>query len=113
MRKYLLFATAMLCSTIMLAQDFYNWRRQPDNARITTDKAVSRLAFPTDFKLFSLDDFTPFRNEVFKAAGKATATSTIITLPNADGQIEQFEIVEASNFEPASQTQFPGILAFS
>lgn len=113
MRKYLLFATAMLCSTIMLAQDFYNWRRQPDNARIITDKAVSRLAFPTDFKLFSLDDFTPFRNEVFKAAGKATATSTIITLPNADGQIEQFEIVEASNFEPALQAQFPGIRAFS
>jgi hypothetical protein len=113
MRKYLLFATAMLCSTIMLAQDFYNWRRQPDNARIITDKAVARLAFPTDFKLFDLDNFTPFRNDVFKAAGKATATTTIISLPNADGQIEQFEIVEASNFEPALQARFPDIRAFS
>src|SRR5689334_16288813 len=112
MRKVLLFATAMLCSTIMLAQDFYNWRRQPDNARIVTDKAVSRLAFPTDFKLFDVN-FTPLRNEIFKAAGKPTALSTIISLPNADGQIEQFEVFEASNFEPALQAQFPEIRAFS
>ena len=34
-------------------------------------------------------------------------------LPNADGQIEQFEVFEASNFEPALQAQFPEIRAFS
>src|SRR5690349_127568 len=110
MRKVLLFATALLCSTTMLAQDY--WTPHTSGARITTDKAVARLAFPTDFKLFDLN-VTPLRNEVFKTVGNASAHSTIISLPNADGQIEQFEIIEASNFEPALQAQFPEIRAFS
>lgn len=110
MRKVLLFATALLCSTMLFAQDY--WRPHTDGARITTDKAVARLAFPTDFKLFDLN-FAPLRNELFKTVGNAAAHATIISLPNADGQIEQFEIMEASNFEPALQAQFPQIRAFS
>lgn len=107
MRQVLLFVTALLCSTLSFAQNY--WRPHTDGARITPDKAVSRLAFPTEYKLFDLD-VTPLHNEVFKAVGK---NSTIISLPNADGQIEQFEIVEASNFEPALQAKFPEIRAFS
>lgn len=110
MRKVILFATALLCHTILLAQDY--WQPHTSNARITTDKAIARLAFPTDFKLFDLN-FTPLRNEAFKTVGNATSHSTVISLPNADGQIEQFEIIEASNFEPALQAQFPEIRAFS
>jgi hypothetical protein len=110
MRKVLLFATALLCSTILLAQDY--WTPHTDATRIITDKAVARLAFPADFKLFDLN-FTPLRNEVFKTVGNASVHATIISLPNADGQIEQFEIVEASNFEPALQARFPQIRAFS
>jgi hypothetical protein len=110
MRKFLLFATVMLCGTTLLAQDY--WRPHTDAARITTDKAIARLAFPTNFKLFDLN-FTPLRNEAFKAVNNKAARSTIISLPNADGQIEQFEITEASNFEPALQAKFPEIRAFS
>ncbi|HEY8918288.1 MAG TPA: zinc-dependent metalloprotease family protein, partial [Chitinophaga sp.] len=110
MRKVLLFAAALLCSTISFAQDY--WRPHTDAARITPDKAVARLAFPAEFQLFDLS-FTPFRNEAFKTVRNASAHATIISLPNADGQMEQFEIVEASNFEPALQAQFPEIRAFS
>jgi len=110
MRKVLLFAAALLCSTISFAQDY--WRPHTDAARITPDKAVARLAFPAEFQLFDLS-FTPFRNEAFKTVRNASAHATIISLPNADGQMEQFEIVEASNFEPALQARFPEIRAFS
>ena len=110
MRKVLLFATALLCSTVLLAQDY--WKPHADGARIATDKAIARLAFPTDFKLFDLN-LTPLRNDVFKTVSNASAHSTIISLPNADGQIEQFEVRESSNFEPALQAQFPQIRAFS
>ncbi len=41
------------------------------------------------------------------------AHSAIVSLPNADGAMEQFEIFEASNFEPALQARFPEIRAFS
>lgn len=110
MSKVLLLATALLCSTTSFAQDY--WRPHTAGTRITTDKAVSRLAFPTEFKLFDLN-LTPLRNEVFKTVGNAATHATIISLPNAAGQIEQFRITEASNFEPALQARFPEIRAFS
>ena len=110
MRKVLLFATALLCTTTLLAQDY--WKPHTSGARIITDKAVARLAFPTNFQLFDLN-LTPLHNEVFKTVGNALSHSTVISLPNADGQIEQFQITEASNFEPALQAQFPEIRAFS
>jgi hypothetical protein len=109
MSKVLLLATALLCSTMSFAQDY--WRPHTDATQITTDKAVARLAFPANFKLYDLN-LAPLRNEVFKTVGTSTR-STIISLPNADGQIEQFEITEASNFEPALQAKFPEIRAFS
>lgn len=110
MRRILLFAIAILCNTILLAQDY--WRPHIETAAITTDKAVERLSFPATFKLFDLK-FAPLQVEASRAIGRSVAQSTIISLPNADGQIEQFEIVEASNFEPALQAQFPEIRAFS
>ncbi|RBL92874.1 peptidase [Chitinophaga flava] len=110
MRKVLLFATALLCSKMSFAQDY--WKTHTDAVRITTDKSVARLAFPTEFKLFDLN-FNPLRKEVFKTVGNAQARKTIISLPNADGKIEQFEIIESSNFDPALQAKFPDIRAFS
>lgn len=94
------------------AQDSY-WTSHTDAGRITTDKAVSRLSFPQDFKLFNLDA-SGLRQKLLTIVGnRASAHSTIISLPNAEGQLEQFEIVEASNFEPALQEKFPDIRAYS
>src|SRR4051812_35159014 len=68
--------------------------------KVATDKAVARQSYPTAFKLFSLN-FDAFKNEALSITnGRSSNKSTIITLPNADGKMEQFEIYEASNFEP-------------
>ena len=37
----------------------------------------------------------------------------MISIPNAGGELEQFEVFEASNFEPDLQARFPEIRAFS
>ena len=79
---------------------------------ITTDKAVARLSFPKAFKLFNLN-IDPLRQELFSVVGNQVKHSTVISLPNAAGKFEQFEVFEASNFEPALQAQFPQIRAFS
>ncbi|MGN7824123.1 reprolysin-like metallopeptidase [Chitinophaga sp. 22536] len=110
MRKVLLFAMALSCSITAFAQDY--WRPHTAAAGITKDKAVARLAFPATYKLFDLN-IAPLRSEVFKTVDSKQARTTIISLPNADGQIEQYEIREASNFEPALQARFPEIRAFS
>ncbi|MEO6539551.1 MAG: reprolysin-like metallopeptidase, partial [Ferruginibacter sp.] len=79
---------------------------------ITTDKAVARPSFPAVFKLFNLN-IEPLRRELFTITDNQAKHSTLITLPNADGGLEQFEVFEASNFEPSLQARYPGIRAFS
>jgi Metallo-peptidase family M12B Reprolysin-like len=80
---------------------------------IATDKAVARQSFPKEFKLFNLN-IEPLRQQLFSIVGSdARQRSTVIVLPNADGKYEEFEVFEASNFEPDLQARFPEIRAYS
>ncbi|HMU46316.1 MAG TPA: zinc-dependent metalloprotease family protein [Chitinophagaceae bacterium] len=99
-------------SLTVSAQQGY-WSSRSDKSGITTDKAVARLSFPKEFKLFDLNA-EPLRQQLFSIVGnQARSRSTIISLPNVDGKMEQFEIFESSNFEPALQARFPEIRAYS
>ncbi len=113
MKKLLLALMPFLLLNAAMAQERNHWTSNTSTGRIATDKAVARLSFPKEFKLFNLDA-SPFRQEAFAVAGKnATKHAAIISLPNADGQIEQFEITEASNFDEELQARFPEIRSFS
>lgn len=108
----------LLCVLVIIAVSFETfaqqdyWSARSTRGGIITDKAVARQTFPKDFKLFDLT-IGALRQQLFSVANNQVSHSTIISLPNADGGIEQFEVVEASNFEPALQIQFPEIRAFS
>ena len=92
--------------------NFWNFHKS-DPGKIITDKGVARTSFPKVFKLYDLN-FNPLRQELFTIVNDSKGKhSTIISLPNADGQIEQFEVNEASNFEADLQAKFPEIRAFS
>ncbi len=112
MRKLYLAVLASLYSMVLLAQNGNYWSANADASRITPAKAVGRLSFPDEFKLYDLS-LVQLKNELFKTVGNAARHSTIISLPNAEGHMEQFEIVEASNFDAALQARFPDIRAFS
>ncbi len=114
MKRVLLLTLLAMVTTLGFAQSDRFWAANTKSrATIETDKAVARLSYPDVFKLFDLDGGA-MRQKLFTIAGKqATANSTVISLPNADGAIEQFEVVEASNFEPDLQARFPEIRAFS
>ncbi|HET9277032.1 MAG TPA: zinc-dependent metalloprotease family protein [Flavitalea sp.] len=114
MRKGLLltFLSAMI-TTIAFSQADRFWSANNENkAAIPTDKAVARVSYPKEFKLFNLNA-APLRQELFSIVDKQSTRTTIITLPNVAGTLEQFEVVEASNFDPALQAQFPEIRAYS
>ncbi|MFZ9660780.1 MAG: reprolysin-like metallopeptidase, partial [Chitinophagaceae bacterium] len=69
--------------------------------------------FPKDFKLFDID-FQSFKQQAFSIVGKnAVSKTTIISIPNTLGELEDFELTEASNFEPALQERFPEIRAYT
>lgn len=115
MRKLLLFVlVGYLFSGQTYAQSKNYWTSSDaSKGKVATDKGVARVTFPKEFKLFQLND-NPLRQELFSIVGnQATKHSTIISLPNVDGKMEQFEVYEASNFEPDLQAQFPEIRAFS
>jgi len=114
MKKTLLFTLGFsLISVLSFSQTDRFWSvNTQSRSSITTDKAVTRLAYPKEFKLFNVN-FEAIKQQAFTAVGLHAKHAAIISLPNADGTLEQFEIVEASNFEPALQAKFPEIRAFS
>jgi Metallo-peptidase family M12B Reprolysin-like/Secretion system C-terminal sorting domain/Bacterial pre-peptidase C-terminal domain/Fibronectin type III domain len=111
MKKIFLFLLSFIFLTATQAQQKAWTANTADASRITKDKGATRQSFPTQFKLYNVD-LNTIKQQLFEVVGTAKH-STIIELPNVDGQLEQFEIMEASNFEPALQRQFPNIRAFS
>ncbi len=93
------------------AQSNYWSANTQSRAAIRTDKAVARLSYPKEFKLYNLN-IGPLKQQLLSTVGNPSR-SAVIVLPNADGQYEQFEVFEASNFEPDLQARFPEIRAYS
>ena len=112
MKKLLLGFLSLMFINIISAQQNDSWTLHTGTATINTDKAVARQSFPRDFKLFNLD-IEAIKRDLFAIVGNASRHSSTITLPNAAGTLEQFEVFEASNFEPALQARFPEIRSFS
>ena len=105
-----LFLACVLSFEASAQSNFWSVNNE-SRAAIRTDKAVARPSYPKEFKLYNLN-IEPLRQQLFSVVGN-TSRSTVIVLPNANGQYEQFEVFEASNFEPDLQAQFPLIRAYS
>ncbi len=109
-----IFGVIIAISTLSVTAQQNVWTENTENrAEITKDKAVSRPTFPSEFKLFNLN-IEPLRQQLFSIVDSNNRQpSTVISLPNAEGLLEQYEVFEASNFEPELQARFPEIRAFS
>lgn len=82
------------------------------NKSIVVSESSKRPSFPTEFKLFQLN-IEPMKQILAKAQDRFLSKKAVrITLPNAEGQIESFDVFEASNFETALQVQFPEIRSY-
>ena len=114
MRKFVLLTLSAFVTVSAFSQGGRFWTANNENQTvIVKDKAVSRASYPREFKLFNLD-VPAFRQTLLSVTGNnRIKTSAVISLPNADGGIEEFEVVEASNFDAELQARFPDIRAFS
>ena len=107
----LLIATAIFAQAYAQKKNF--WTEHTAKDSIKTHKSVARNSFPKEYKLFDIDEAS-FKNELLSIVGKKSIKkSTIISLPNADGKSEDFELTEASNFDSTLQARFPEIRAYS
>lgn len=110
MKKQLLTLLALVSLGTANAQSGKYWAEHKESkASLTANLAAARTNFPKEFKLYDLS-FDALKQDL---RGVASKGSVLISLPNADGGIEQFELYEASNFDAELQAQFPEIRAYS
>ena len=115
MKKILLLATMLVFISVAgISQTNRFWSVNiQSRGSIITDKSVSRQSYPTEIKLFRLN-FPPLQQVLLSIVGnQSVKQSAIITVPNAAGMVEEFEVFEASNFEPVLQARFPDIRSYS
>lgn len=113
MRKIALFCIALVSFALANAQTRNHWKENNAPEKVKTHKSVARASYPKAFKAFDLD-IPAFQQELMSIVGKGKTSSKVkVSFPNADGGVEEFELVEASNFEPALQERFPEIRAYS
>jgi hypothetical protein len=96
--------------TASAQQDRY-WSSTDASSVAVKHKSVARQSFPKEFRVYKLN-LEALRQQLMGVVDHAGRT-TVITVPNANGQLELFKVVEASNFDPVLQARFPEIRAFS
>jgi len=112
MKKSLLLLTTILFVTLGYSQTDKLWSPISNIDGIRASKTTERVTFPKEFKLFQLN-LTTFRQVLMAAPDKFSGSKgVLISIPNAEGNLEQFEMFESSNFEPALQAQFPEIRSY-
>jgi hypothetical protein len=111
MKRLLIFTIALLfiCGQTFSQQNNF-WKEHGVGA-LTISKATTRTNFPTNYKLF--DANLNGIQQYLLGALNSNTKNIVFTLPNADGILEEFEITEASNFDPVLQAKFTSIRSFS
>ncbi|MES2812134.1 MAG: zinc-dependent metalloprotease family protein [Bacteroidota bacterium] len=112
MKKTLLLLLVFSFGFINAQSDKFWKKHDTSKGKITQNVATTRASFPKQFDLYELN-LGELRNALFASLTNKSSQKIIITLPNANGQIEEFEMYEASNFEPELQARFPEIRAYS
>lgn len=110
-RTFLLICSLIIASSTALFGQQADWSPIQGVPRVETNRSVRRQSFPKQVRLFGLNRGS-LEAKLFSVADRA-GVPTIVSLPNAAGGIEHYELFEASNFEPELQAKFPGIRAFS
>ncbi len=108
------FVVLLLLQSSLYAQDKNFWSKT--NSGPTNGNLFGGRQQPSAYKLFTLDE------QAFKAAMTAAPSEKnvavgqsafIITVPNADGQLEQYRVVDAPVMDPALAARYPGIHAYA
>ncbi|MCG2612177.1 M12 family metallo-peptidase [Flavobacterium sp. SM15] len=114
MKKILLIAFLQLMALSLCAQKKALWAEQA-GSELPTEYLLQRTVQPKQFKIFTLD-LSAIQQELKNAPSRevaSAATGSVITIPNDEGVLERFTIVEASVMEPELQARFPEIRSYA
>jgi hypothetical protein len=114
MKKFnLTFVLALSCISV-LAQEKNFWT-PVNEAQVSKNLFANRFK-PTEYKLFHLDEpaFTSgIRTVPSEKSVTAAASGFILSIPNPEGGIENYTVVEAPVMDPALAARYPGIQSFA
>lgn len=113
MKKTLLLLVSVLFAGSVYSQTDKMWSSVNNTDGINAAKSTQRLSFPQEFKLYKLDAES-LRQVLATAPDRflSRTSGTIISIPNADGNLERFRMFEASNFDAELQARFPQIRSY-
>ncbi|PIF31864.1 putative secreted protein (Por secretion system target) [Flavobacterium sp. 9] len=108
MKKQLLLLLIIFCCAQIQAQSDDLWQK------VSSDAALSkRINMIDSDKLYYKLNAESLQAKLSSTTNKSSkSTTTTITIPNAKGGLERFQVWESSNFEPELQAKYPEIRAY-
>lgn len=101
----------LLVSITAFAQSDKYWKRT-NTQESSTARALKKRNFPESSLYYNLNLET-FKQAVSSLNDAGRTSNAIVSIPNIDGEMEQYKIWEYSNFAPELQKQFPNIRAYA
>jgi len=112
--KKLLLTTVLVFSFFVLNAQVNTMWQQVEGKTIENKTKVKRASFPQDYKLWKLD-LQNLKNKLRNAPVRGEVkgvSNVIIFLPNADGQLEKFRVLETPIMEPELAAKYPTIKSY-
>lgn len=114
MKKFNLTFVLVLSCIIAMAQQKNFWTRVNEN-QIAKNLFANRYK-PAAYQLFRLNE-SSFTREIRTIPSEksvmAAASGFILSIPNPDGTLENYKVVEAPVMDPALAARYPGIQSFA
>jgi subtilisin-like proprotein convertase family protein len=114
MKKTLLLLLASFVLTLQgYSQTDRFWSAVTKSEGIVLSKTAQRDGFTENSKLMQLN-LSAMKQSLNAATDRfgSNPTSVVISIPNAEGKLERFKVLEASNFDSELQAQFPDIRSY-
>lgn len=114
MKKILLSLTLLFSILNGFSQKQNGWKKVEKSTFLDT-KEIRRSSLPLEYELFEFD-YQAFKSSLINVPKRESLTgisNAIVSIPNPKGNLEQYRIVEASNFEAELQNKFPEIRSYS
>ena len=113
MKKKILIILMMISSLFLNAQGKSFWH-QIEESSIKNEAKLRRASFPNEYRLWKLD-LQSLKNVIRNAPVRGEfkgVSNVVIHLPNAEGQLERFRILETPIMEKALAAKFPTIKSY-
>lgn len=110
MKKILLTTILSLIAVTIQAQSLGFWKKVNQKDLSSAEKNKSEK-ISEDGLLFQLNELE-MKTTLSKIDGKTAQESVAITIPNAEGVLEQYTVRESSNFAPELQSKYPEIRSY-